>query len=219
MVPRVDAVTISVHTSGQDAYEVLRKAGFSRLPVTRDVSADDICGYLYAKEFLLDPEWREAQDLERWVRPALFVPESRDASSVLRDMQREHRQLAVVVDEYGGTSGIVTIEDLVEQVFGEIQDELDVEAPRVVKSEDGARSWDIDATASVEDVLAELGMTVEDEEAEAGESLAHLVMRRLGHLPRIGETVSLGPGVTAEVKEASRRRIERVRVRVAEPRT
>jgi CBS domain containing-hemolysin-like protein len=218
MVPRVDAATIPIETSGEEAYEALRRHGFSRYPITRGPSADEVLGYLYAKEFLLDPDAREAENLERWVRPALFVPESRDAASVIRDMQRDRRPLAVVVDEYGGTSGIVTLEDLVEQVFGEIQDELDAEAPMVVET-DGARAWDIDATATL-DTLAELGVVLDDEDraSHEGESLAHAVMRRLGHLPRIGETVSLGPGVTAEVKQTSRRRIQRVRVRVVEPR-
>lgn len=216
MVPRVDAVTLPVETNGEDAYAALRRHGFSRIPITRGPSPDDVLGYLYAKEFLLDPGARAAEDLEHWVRPALFVPESRDAASVIRDMQRDRRPLAVVVDEYGGTSGIVTLEDLVEEVFGEIQDELDAEAPTVL--EDGtARAWDIDATATL-DTLADLGVVVDDDGAQEGESLAHAVMRRLGHLPRIGETVSLGPGVTAEVKQTKRRRIERVRVRVAEPR-
>lgn len=218
MVPRVDVVTLPVETTGAEAFRLLRRHGFSRYPVTRGTSADEVLGYLYAKELLLDPAAADARDLEQWVRPALFVPESRDAASVIRDMQRDRRQLAVVVDEYGGTSGIVTLEDLIEQVFGEIQDELDAEAPMVVET-DGARAWDIDAAATL-DTLAELGVTLdEDAKTEEGESLAHAVMRRLGHLPRIGETVSLGPGVTAEVKQTSRRRIERVRVRVAEPRT
>jgi CBS domain containing-hemolysin-like protein len=215
MVPRVDVVTIPVGTTGEEAYAALRRHGFSRYPITQGPSADEVLGYLYAKEFLLDPESRGALNLEQWVRPALFVPESRDAASVIRDMQRDRRPLAVVVDEYGGTSGVVTLEDLVEQVFGEIQDELDAEAPLVVEA-GGTRAWDIDASATM-DTLAELGVVIDDD-ADEGESLAHAVMRRLGHLPRIGETVSLGPGVTAEVKQTSRRRIERVRVRVAEPR-
>lgn len=214
MVPRVDVVTLPLETNGAEAYAALRRHGFSRIPVTRGPSADDVVGYLYAKDFLLDPDAHTADSLERWVRPALFVPESRDAASVIRDMQRDRRPLAVVVDEYGGTSGIVTLEDLVEQVFGEIQDELDAEAPMVVEA-GIARAWDIDATATM-DTLAELGVVIEDDEAHEGESLAHAVMRKLGHLPRIGETVSLGPGVTAEVKQTSRRRIQRVRVRVAE---
>jgi CBS domain containing-hemolysin-like protein len=216
MVPRVDVATLPVETTGEAAWAALRRQAFSRLPITRGPSADDVLGYLYAKEFLLDPESHAAKNLERWVRPALFVPESRDAASVIRDMQRDRRPLAVVVDEYGGTSGIVTLENLVEQVFGAIQDELDTESPMVVET-DGARAWDIDATATM-DTLAELGVVTDNGGAPEGESLAHAVMRRLGHLPRVGETVSLGAGVTAEVKQASRRRIQRVRVRVAEPR-
>lgn len=209
MVPRVDAFTLPVDTSGADAYEAMRRAGFSRIPLTSGASRDAIVGYVYAKDFLLDPASREAKSLEPYVRAALFVPESRNAASVLRDMQRERTPFAVVVDEYGGTSGIVTLEDLVEEVFGAIQDELDTEAPLVEAH--GERTWDVDASATT-DILAELGVPIEEE--DRGEPLAHAVMRRLGHLPRLGETVTLGPGVEAEVKKTSARRVERLRVRM-----
>lgn len=121
MVPRVDAFTLPVGTSGPAAYEEMRRAGFSRIPLTSGTSADEILGYVYAKDFLLDPGSSEAEDLTSYLRPALFVPESRDAASVLRDMQRERTPLAVVVDEYGGTAGLISVEDLARAVLSDLQ--------------------------------------------------------------------------------------------------
>jgi CBS domain containing-hemolysin-like protein len=209
MVPRVDVFTLPVETTGEEAYEAMRRAGFSRIPLTSGLSRDAIVGYVYAKDLFLDPASHEAKSLERYVRKPLFVPEARYAASVVRDMQRERTHFAVVVDEYGGTSGIVTLEDLVEEVFGAIQDELDTEAPLVEAR--GERTWDVDATATT-DILAELGIPIEEE--DRGEPLAHAVMRRLGHLPRLGEVVTLGPGVEAEVRKTGPRRVERLRVRM-----
>lgn len=209
MVPRVDTFSLPLETTGPEAYEAMRRAGFSRIPLTSGASLDEVVGYAYAKDFLLDPASRDATSLEPYMRPVLFVPESRNAASVLRDMQRERTPFAVVVDEYGGTSGIVTLEDLVEEVFGAIQDELDTEAPLVEPR--GERTWDVDASATT-DVLAELGIPIEEE--DRGEPLAHAVMRRLGHLPRLGEVVTLGPGIEAEVRKTSPRRVERLRVRM-----
>jgi len=211
MVPRVDVVSLPLATTGEEAWAALRQAGFSRVPVTTGASLDDVAGYLYAKEFLLAPEGRQAKTLEPYLRRALFAPAGRSAADVLRDMQRERTPLAVVVDEYGGTSGIVTLEDLVEEVFGDIQDELDTESPRIIEAQGDGLSWDVDASATT-DMLAELGLPLDP--GDPGEPLAHAVMRKLGHLPKLGEVVSLGPGLEAEVRKTSPRRIERLRVRL-----
>jgi CBS domain containing-hemolysin-like protein len=120
----------------------------------------------------------------------------------------------VVVDEYGGTSGILTMEDLLEEIVGEIRDELDVEAARVAKvgHEDGA--WDVDARATMEE-LRHLGVHIE--EAESAETVGVVVLNRLGRIPRVGDKVALGPDGSAEITSVSRRRILRVRVRVQGP--
>jgi CBS domain containing-hemolysin-like protein len=122
-------------------------------------------------------------------------------------MRKTRHPLAVVVDEYGGTQGIVTIEDLMEEVFGDIRDELDVE-PQKVRRE-GTRTWEVDATASMDDLKA-LGVPVMDE--DLGQRIETSIVEKLGHLPHVGDVVDLGGGARAEVLAASRRRVRRVRV-------
>ncbi len=175
--------------------------------MTRERSLDDVAGYLYVKD-LLDPTAAQAPDLSKYVRDALIVPESRSLMDVLRDMQRTHTPIAVVVDEYGGTSGIVTMEDLLEEIVGEIRDELDVEPPRIQKAGDAA--WDVDARASMEELGDALGVELDDQPEPVGA----VVLQHLARLPRAGDKVELGPGVTAEVTSISRRRITKVRVRM-----
>jgi CBS domain containing-hemolysin-like protein len=133
------------------------------------------------------------------------VPESQGLVDVLRTMQKTHTPFAVVVDEYGGTSGIVTMEDLLEEIVGEIQDELDQEAGRIEKR---GNSWDVDARVT----LGELGnVGIDVDEGERNESVGAAVVARLRRLPRIGDKVEVG-GMIAEVLHIARRRVTRVRV-------
>lgn len=207
MVPRVDVVWLHADATAQEAFEVFRRYGYSRILLVGD-SIDDVVGYLYVKDLSLDPEAHERETLRGLERRVLFAPESRESLSVLRDMQRESTPFAVVVDEYGGTSGIVTMEDLVEEVFGEIRDELDAEQPSVMQS--GMNAWEVDARVTV-DELREAGIPLD--ETLPSESIGKLVVDLLGHVPRIGDAVRL-PNVVAEVIATSRRRIQKLRVRV-----
>ena len=211
MVPRVDVVWLSADASGREAYDLFRKHEYSRILLVGK-SIDDIVGYLYVKDLSLDPAGRERRTLRGLERQVLFVPHNRESLAVVRDMQRDRTPFAVVVDEYGGTSGIVTLEDLVEEVFGEIRDELDTEAPVVVES--GGRVWEVDGRASTDD-LREAGVPID--ENVAAESIGKVVIDALGRLPRIGDVVRLANDVVAEVVATSRRRIQRLRLRV-EPR-
>ena len=162
MVPRVDVFTIQISMTGEDAVRQIRTHQYSRVVLTRDHSVDEIAGYLYAKDFLVDPAASKLADLTSVRRDILFVPETQSLLDVLRNMQLAQIPIAVVVDEYGGTSGIVTMEDLLEEIVGEIRDELDVEAARVVPVANTENAWDVDARATLEE-LRSIGVQVEDE--------------------------------------------------------
>jgi CBS domain containing-hemolysin-like protein len=210
MVPRVDVAYLPIDTSVADAVEAFRQHGYSRLLVTRAHSLDDVAGYLYVKD-LLEREAADAKDLRKLCREVLFVPEARSLLDALRDMQRKSTPIAVVVDEYGGTSGIITMEDLLEEIVGEIRDETDEEAPRVVKLPPDAQmpeAWDVDGRATMEELGKALGTSLE----EGPEQVGSVVLRKLAHLPRLGDRVDLGYGVAAEVIGVSRRRIVKLRV-------
>ena len=212
MIPRVDVVSLDVEATGREAWEVLRTHAFSRVPLVSAGSLDEVVGYLYVKDFL-DPEMHAREGLRELARRVLFVPETQGALAVLRDMQAERIPFAIVVDEYGGTSGIVTMEDLVEEVVGEIRDELDEEPERVQRAPDDASAWVVDARATA-DELRERGVPVD--ERWSGEPIGKVVVDLLGRLPRIGDAVALAEGVVAEVVATTRRRVHRVRVRTTE---
>ncbi len=212
MVPRIDVVWLPIDATGEQAYDLLDRHQFSRmLLVGESGSLDDVVGYLYVKDFLFDPTARTRKTLRGLERKAHFVPETLDGLTALRDMQRQNVPFAVVVDEYGGMNGILTLEDLVEEVVGELRDELDVERSSIVPHPESANVWDVDARAPVED-LRELGVPVE--ERWSGEQIGKVVLGQLGHLPRVGDIAQLADGVVAEVVGMSRRRIERLRVRL-----
>jgi CBS domain containing-hemolysin-like protein len=216
MVPRVDVFTLPLATTGEEAVRKIRMHQYSRVLLTKEKSVDEIAGYLYAKDFLVDPAASKLSDLSNVRREILFVPETQTLLEVLRAMQRAQIPIAIVVDEYGGTSGIVTMEDLLEEIVGEIRDELDVEVARVVPVPNVENSWDVDARAPAEELRA-IGLQVDDE--EWAETIGTVVLGRLGRIPRIGDRVDLGAEVTAEITSVSRRRIMRVRIRWAKPKS
>jgi CBS domain containing-hemolysin-like protein len=212
MVPRVDVASLPVDTSGEDAASELRKVGYSRVLLTKGRSLDEVAGYLYAKDFFLNPDALHFPNLWSLKRDALFVPETQGLVEVLREMQASQTPIAVVVDEYGGTSGIVTMEDLLEEIVGEIRDEFDEEPADVTKV--GNEMWDVDGRAKME-TLRGLGVLVKEE--DLGEPVGAHVVALLGRLPRRGDKVDLDKdaGATAEITGVSRRRVTRVRVKIA----
>jgi CBS domain containing-hemolysin-like protein len=212
MVPRVDVVSLPLQTTGKAAHEFVSAHQFSRVVLTNGRSLDDIAGYLYAKDFLLHPDADALAELSPLRRDLLFVPEVQSGIDVLREMQRKQVPIAVVVDEYGGTSGIVTMEDLLEEIVGEIRDEFDEEPQRVVRVAGAAgaeAAWEVDGRAAMEELRA-IGVQVPD--AELGEQVGAFVVELLGRLPRAGDKVELARNATAEVTAISRRRVTRVRV-------
>ncbi len=210
MVPRVDVAYLAVDTSGHDALAFLQQQQYSRILLTKDRSLDEVAGYLYSKDFLLAEAAHDMPNLWSVRRDVLFVPESQSLLDVLREMQRTHTPIAVVVDEYGGTSGLVTMEDLLEEIVGEIRDELDQEPARVVRVVGESDAWDVDARATMEELKA-IGVQVEEE--QQAEPVGAVVLARLGRLPRKGDKVPLG-AASAEITKVARRRVTQVRVRV-----
>jgi CBS domain containing-hemolysin-like protein len=211
MVPRVDVVSLPIETPGAEAYTFVRTHQFSRIVLTKGRSLDKVVGYVYVKDFLLHADARTLPDLQTLRRDIIFVVEKQDGVDVLREMQRKQVPIAVVVDEYGGTSGIVTMEDLLEEIVGEIRDEFDEEPQKVVLVPGTDDTWEVDGRAAMEDLRA-VGFPVAD--AELGEPVGALVVELLGRLPRAGDKVELGRGATAEVTGISRRRVTKLRVQL-----
>jgi CBS domain containing-hemolysin-like protein len=211
MVPRVDVKSLPIETTGVDAVALLRDLQYSRIVLTRGRSLDDVAGYLYAKDVFLSEVEPARLDLASLRRDVLFVPEQKGLLDLLRQMQKTQIPIAVVIDEYGGSSGIVTLEDLLEEIVGEIRDEFDEEPSTIVRDPNAPEVWDVDARANMED-LRTIGVEVETK--DAAEAISTVIQERIGRIPRTGDKVELGPLVSVEVSGMSRRRITSVRVRV-----
>ena len=193
MVPRTDMVWIEKDKSLRQALSLALRSGFSRVPVIGE-SLDQIIGIAYVKDLAKRTlDHRDAENNERveqHMRPATFVPESKIAADLLKEMQRDQIHLAIVVDEYGGTAGIITIEDILEEIVGEIADEFDdgVEAFTWI-SEGKARAK---ATLHIEDLADELGIEISEEDFEDVDTIGGLMAQKLGRVPIAGSTITLG---------------------------
>jgi len=210
MVPRVDAVLIEDAATVAEALKVFRSSGFSRLPVFHE-DPDSVVGVLLLKD-LVGPaaSGALADPVSEYMRPPVFVPETKPILSVLSEMQTLHNHMFIVVDEYGGTAGLVTIEDVVEEVIGEVADEFDRDRRFVTRL--GDRQWVIDGRYPVEDAI-EMGLPVT--ESDEYETLAGWLLWQLGHIPVPGESV-MADGVTFTVQTVRRRRVARLLVTQSE---
>jgi putative hemolysin len=205
MVPRTYMVTVSASADSDQALDVAVASGRSRIPVTGD-SLDDVEGVLYARDLLrLRDTANRPVPVRRLMRPAHFVPETKRVSELLRELQREKVHLAIVVDEFGGTAGIVTIEDLIEEIVGEIADEYDTEEHMVV-TEDGG--YVVDGRVSVEDLSELVGVRLPDEDWD---SVGGLVLGLAGRVPEEGESFEV-EGLRLTAERVQGRRVARVRV-------
>jgi CBS domain containing-hemolysin-like protein len=206
LTPRTDVVALSVNADFPTVERTFAESMFTRIPVFRD-TLDRIEGVVHVKDVLRSVAAGEAPGVGQLLRPVLVVPETKPLRELLREFQAARQQLAVVVDEYGGTSGIVTLEDVLEEIVGEISDEHQREAPEIQKESEGV--YLLDGGAHVEVLEQLFGVEVGE---VAFDSVAGLVLDRLGHLPRLGEHASW-QGLDLEVVEVDRRRLRRVRVR------
>jgi putative hemolysin len=206
MQPSPDVVTVDCEETIEAGISAAIERGYSRIPC-RD--GDDIIGLVYLKDMVrLARDGAGDQQLRTAVRPATFVPEQKRVAELLREMQTEHFHMAVVIDEYGATSGIVTMEDLLEEIVGEIADEYDVERPGVERMDDG--SLRVPGRMPIDDVSDELGVELPDTEWD---TIGGLMLNLLGHVPDDGESVRFKDlDLTAE--DVQERRIGTVHIRV-----
>ncbi|HSJ58753.1 MAG TPA: hemolysin family protein [Anaerolineae bacterium] len=211
MVPRIDVVALDEDTPMLDALGTIMEAGFSRIPVFRE-TIDNILGVLYTKDLL--PYLRDGRTdvpLNKILRTAYFVPETKKASDLLPDLQQRRVHMAVVVDEYGGMAGLVTIEDLLEEIVGEIQDEYDSEEPFVqFISED---EYVVDARVDLDDLNRLMDVSLPTEESD---TLGGFIYSELGKVPVVGDQVSYN-NLDFRVESVAGRRIKKVRVQRVAP--
>ena len=211
MIPRADIVAAE-HTLGLDELlQVMSKQAHSRVPVYRE-SLDDVVGMVHIKDVLAWWDRPAEFQIAKILRPVLFIAPSMRVLDLLLKMRATRHHLALVVDEYGGIDGLVTIEDLVEEIVGEIEDEHDVEV-RPILEEGGGGTLVADARVPIEEFEARVGPVLVDEEREEIDTLGGLVFALAGRIPARGEVVAHASGLEFEVIDADPRRIRRLRVR------
>jgi putative hemolysin len=209
MTPRTDMVTVANTASPRRALDLVIADGYSKLPVYEE-TIDNIIGVVHDRELLiaLSNGAIATTPLRSLMRPVVHVPENKRVSELLREMQRGKFSLAIVLDEYGGTAGLVTMEDLLEEIVGEIRDEHDEGEEEPIRKIN-ANEWVVEAGTNTEDVNAALGITLPHEEFE---TIGGYTVGLFGRLPREGEEIDAGDGVRLRVDRTRGRRILNVRV-------
>lgn len=211
MVPRIDVVAVEVNTPLREALDVIISAGHSRIPVYRN-TIDDIVGILYAKDLLRLLRDGLNPPLAQVLRQPYFTPESKRVSELLQELQSRRVHICIVIDEYGGTAGLVTIEDILEEIVGDIQDEFDAEEPEYVALPDGS-GYLLEASMNLDDVNALMRVQLPTDESD---TLGGFIYDQLGEVPKAGDVVRYS-GLLMEVLEVSERRILKVRATYEQP--
>ncbi len=207
MTPRPDIVAIRSDATIDDLRRLIQEQEYSRLPVYAE-NLDNIVGHVVVKDLIQVAEpLAGTQKISAILRPAAFVPETKRVMDLLREFQQKRLQLAIVVDEYGGTAGLVTVEDVVEELVGEIRDEYDSEADPIVRETED--SYVFSAKVSIEEMVELLGVSIE---GDGFETVGGYVLARVGRVPAVGEHFE-SDGLEVDVLEAERRRVHKVRVR------
>jgi CBS domain containing-hemolysin-like protein len=205
MTPRPDIVAIRSDASLAELVALFREQEYSRIPVFKE-NLDNIIGMVYVKDLL---QVGEAQSITALMRTAYFVPETKRVSDLLKEFQRQRIRTAIVVDEYGGTAGLVSLEDLIEEIVGEIRDEYDVESEAV--TDEGNASFVFSGKTGIDELADRLEVPIEP---EGFATVGGYLLSRLGRVPVVGEVFEID-GLSVEVLEAERRRVNRVRIRRA----
>jgi len=212
MVPRIDMVCINKDAGIDELVDLAVEKGHSRIPVFEE-SIDDIIGLIYVKDLLqLLQKGKENLTLEDLIKPIYFIPESKQINKLLKEMQNRREHMAVILDEYGGTSGLITIEDLLEEIVGDIQDEFDLEDKQINLINN--KEILVDARVDLDDLNDILPKPLLDEESY--ETISGFVLHKLGYLPEEKETIEM-EGITIEVEKVDEHRIQKLRIYTVEP--
>jgi magnesium and cobalt transporter len=216
MIPRTDISAIDSSISLEELKKIIIEKEHTRMPVYRD-SLDNVTGFIHIKDLFPVLCSTKPFVLEELIRQVLFVPPSMKVIDLLAKMRLARVHMALVLDEYGGTDGLVTIEDLVEEIIGDIQDEHDdTEEASITKIDD--HRYDASARLKIEELQEILGLTlVEEAESEDFDTLGGLLFSLIGHVPVEGEVISHSAGVDFEITEADPRHIKRVLIRLKQP--
>lgn len=214
MVPRADIIAVEIDTPLPALVKLFRDAQHSRLPVYEE-ELDSVVGMVHLKDLVRhltdDDPARKPKSIRELKRDVLFVPPSMPVVDLLLKMQARRIHLALVIDEYGGTDGLVSIEDLVEEIVGDIEDEHDTDETPVIVAR--ANGWEADARASLEEFREQTGLAiVSEEEAEEVDTLGGLVSQLAGHVPQRGERIAHASGFVFEIADADARRVKRLRI-------
>ena len=212
MTPRPDIVAVPSDATLDELRKLFTEQQYSRLPVF-EKNLDSVTGFVFVKDLVaLGNRLGSDHVVEELLRPAYVVPETKRVAELLKELQRKHVQSAVVHDEYGGTAGLVTIEDLLEEIVGEIRDEYDVETDPIIEEKND--TFVFSGGVSIDDMAKRLGVTIE---SQGFETVAGYVLARLGRVPQVGENFDIDD-VNVSVLEAERRRVHRVRLQRRLPR-
>jgi putative hemolysin len=205
MTPRPDIVAIPESATIAELRALFREQEYSRFPAYKE-SLDNIAGFVFVKDLILLDTADDSRSIATLLRPAAVVPETKRVPELLKQFQRQQTQCAIVVDEYGGTAGLVTIEDLLEEIVGEIRDEYDVESDSIV--EEGNGRFVFSAKVDIDEVVQRLNVPIE---REGFETVGGYLLSHLGRMPAVGEHFDID-GLSVEVLDVERRRINKVRI-------
>jgi len=205
MVPRTRMVAVELHATQKELVNLFEQSGYSRMPVY-ETRIDNVIGVVNVFDIIREDVEKDKESIERFVRPAYYVPDTKRVGELLQELRARKTHMAIVIDEYGGTDGIVTLEDVVEEIFGEIQDEYDEEPPAVQPV--GENSVLIDASLDLEEASEALGTELPVEDAD---TLSGFILKRAGKIPAVGETVEY-ESLRFEIVEANGQRISKVKV-------
>jgi CBS domain containing-hemolysin-like protein len=205
MTPRPDIVALRAEATVGDLRALFREQEYSRLPVYRE-SLDNIAGFVFVKDLVALSASDDSRPITGLLRPVVVVPETKRVPELLKQFQRQQTQIAIVVDEYGGTAGLVTIEDLLEEIVGEIRDEYDVESEAIV--DEGSGRFVFSGKVDIDEITQRLKVPIA---REGFETVGGFLMSHIGRVPTVGERFDID-GLMVEILDAERRRVNKVRI-------